>query len=532
VSAGERVRITCSFGERRAVFERDAAQLIIGRPSAGFPVDVDLTPDQQVSRPHARVWLEGGQYWIEDLDSARGTRVGGEEIKGRGRRGLRTGDVIQIGRTTLRVEALPVDAAIPAPRAAEPGARDPAVAIAETVDAGASVFPAAGGRRGERRLAALYELPLRLGREMELDRLLQETVDELIAAVPDASRCALLVHDPATGGLLLKAHVPVGGPAVSLTLARRAMEERQAFIWRRGPDLVASATEHELQSGMYAPLVWQGEAIGVVCVASTTDPRAFDAEDLRFVVAVAQHAAMAVVNRRLREELRRNAILLERLLTSFSPKIRARLLERARHGKLPLGGEKSEVTILVADIRGFTRLAAGMDAEDVVEMLNAYFGPLVEAIFGHDGTVDKFGGDSVLAVFGSPEPDVAQHEKAVRAGLALQAAVERVSAGRAGRGEICCQLGVGIHCGEVLHGFVGSTDRMEFTVIGDAVNRAARYCDGAGPGEVLISPAVHQRVWRGVQAEATRVPTKHEGELPAFRVTGLRAAVVPVDRDS
>jgi len=79
-----------------------------------------------------------------------------------------------------------------------------------------------------------------------------------------------------------------------------------------------------------------------------------------------------------------------------------------------------------------------------------------------------------------------------------------------------------VHCGEVVHGFIGSTDRRDFTVIGDAVNRASRYCDGAKAGEVLISPAVHSRVWKVVRAEPTTILTKHEGALPAFRVTGLQ----------
>ena len=208
------------------------------------------------------------------------------------------------------------------------------------------------------------------------------------------------------------------------------------------------------------------------------------------------------------------------------------MLDKARLGRLRLGGEKSEVTILASDIRGFTQTTAKMDAEDVVDMLNQYFTAQVRAVFGFDGTIDKFIGDGLLAVFGSPEADEEQHTKAVRAAIAMQEAIAEVNAKRQSRGQPVCEIGVAIHCGKVLHGFIGSEERMEFTLIGDAVNRTARYCDGAGAGQVLISPELHQRVWRTVRTSPTTVVTKHEGEWPAFQVQAFVEKPGPVDVSS
>ena len=164
------------------------------------------------------------------------------------------------------------------------------------------------------------------------------------------------------------------------------------------------------------------------------------------------------------------------LLRQFSPQVAERLL---RHrGCLRLGGERSEVTVLCSDVRGFTNLTKDMDPDEVVEMLNAYFARLIPIIFAHNGTVDKYVGDAILAVFGSPEPDVQHHEKAVRAAVGMQAAMREVNTERTARGLTICGIGIGVHCGQVLHGFIGALERMEFTVLGDAVNRAARYCDG------------------------------------------------------
>ena len=176
----------------------------------------------------------------------------------------------------------------------------------------------------------------------------------------------------------------------------------------------------------------------------------------------------------------------------------------------------------MSDIRGFTATSAAMDAGDVVDMLNSYFSALVSAIFRQDGTVDKFVGDAILAVFGSPEPDVRQHVNAVQAAIAMQAAIEHINELRRANNQVVCEIGVGIHCGEVLHGFIGSEERMEFTVIGDAVNRTSRFCDAAGPGQVLISPEMYQRVFKLVSATRITIKTKHGDELTAYRVDGIK----------
>jgi adenylate cyclase len=162
-----------------------------------------------------------------------------------------------------------------------------------------------------------------------------------------------------------------------------------------------------------------------------------------------------------------------------------------------------------------------MDAHDVVDLLNDYFQPLIKVILHHEGTTDKFVGDGVLAVFGSPDPDPQQHQQAVRAAWSLQEAAQATSQARAARGELPCRMHIGVRCGEVFHGFVGALDRLEFTVIGDAVDRVRRYCDAAGAGETLISHDLFQRVFNLIKAEKTTIQTK-EAELIAYRVNGLK----------
>ncbi len=521
------MKITYARKGTESVFDRDTNQVVIGRPKQGVTVDLDLTPDQGASRPHARIWIEGGQYWIEDLGSINGTLVDGRPIIGKGKVQLKPGQSIHISETTLSLEAATEDDAnrrAPSSPSDDTQSAQPRAVrldIRETIDASAPAFTAAGkDPDATRRLALLYELPLQFGVDGGLDAVFQTITERVVEVIPNAMRGALLVRDRTTGELLPKGSVPLGQPAVSETLVKRAMQERRGFVWHRGPDLTASQGEYHIEAGMYVPLMWKDEVLGVVCVDNQQGGPAFNEDDLRLLAAVAHHAAMAAVQNRLQEDLRRNAALLGRLMTNFSPKIREQLLSRARHGRLRLGGEKSEVAILMSDIRGFTQLTAGMETDDVVDLLNDYLSALVEIIFKFDGTVDKFGGDSILAVFGSPEPDPQMYEKAVRAAIAMQAAMGQVSERRLAHRQVPCTIGIGVHCGEVLHGFIGSKERMEFTIIGSPVNQTARYAAGAAGNEILISRDLWQRTYRLVDSEPVTIETKHEGNFQAFRIKG------------
>ena len=525
------MRILYRYRGIEKIFDKPCEAVVLGRPREGVHVDIDLTPDLRVSRPHARISTADGDYWIEDLGSANGTELDGEQIKGKGRRRLDPGQLIRISDTTIEIKT-PI-----AQTGLDPGlglddrtlvtTHDTRLDIEAMIDAGAPVFEPGQTIAPARAqaLSLLYELPLRFGEETELDILFQTIIERLVAIIPAASRGALLLQDSESGELLLKAHLPAGRPSVSMTLASRAMARREGFIWREGMDPSQSQFLNRIKAGMYVPLIWKGRALGAACVDNSDDGTLFTAEDLRLMLAVAHYAAMAAMQTQLQNDLRRNAALLGRLLTNFSPSIRDRLLSRASHGRLRPGGEKSEVVILVSDIRGFTLLTSGMDTDDVVDLLNDYFSALIDAIFQHDGTIDKITGDAILAVFGCPEPDPLRHEKAVRAALAMQSAMAEIGEQRKRRGQVTCTIGIGVHCGEVLHGFIGSNDRMELTVIGEAANWTARYCDGAAGGDVLISPALHQRLWRYVDAELTAIQTKHEGTLSAYRLNGIKGAM-------
>ena len=379
----------------------------------------------------------------------------------------------------------------------------------------------------ELRLALLYELPLKFGEETRLDTLLQLIVERVVDVIPGAVRGALFIKDRRTDDLRLKHALPIDNPSLSTTLAQKAMKRREAFIWPANKavkdDINAvpdSAVAHQIESAIYAPLLWKGDVLGIVCVDNCETCSAFKSDDLRLLQAIAHHAAMGVGQMQLQEDLREETRILNKYVKLVSPQLAERLKEY--RAPIRLGGDFIQATILFSDIRGFTEMSEKLEATEVTEMLEDYFSRLVPIVFKHLGTVDKFVGDAIVAVFGSPREDSEKHINAIRTALEMQDAMEQVNASRNAEGKYTVELGIGIHCGEVVHGFIGSRERMEYTVIGDAVNRASRYCDGARRGEVLISREMYELVFRSVEAEETHVPFKHEGVVQAFRIRKLK----------
>ncbi|NJN94032.1 MAG: FHA domain-containing protein [Anaerolineales bacterium] len=507
-------------------FESEAASIIVGRTWRDQPVDLDLTPDNTVSRRHARLSQAKGVLWLEDLGSTGGTWINGQRITTKTR--LSPGDIVTVGQTTFEVmaETAPLIAAERTPE----GVLTSSVSAADSPSA--LILAAASQEIIKRRLTAFYELGAALGTADTVESLSQTVVQHLRQAIPRARRAALLLHNN-EHGLTPTAYVPENAkPSISLNLARRAIERQQAFTWRLptveetgGP--FDSVILHGTQCAMYAPLIWKEEVLGIVFVDNTDIGGNFDDEDLRLLMAMASQAAMFVKNYALQQDLRHQEVVRSNLMRQFSPQVAERL-ERmlSEPGDWQLGGKRAEpVTILVSDVRGFTTLTAGMDPGDVVELLNELFSVCIPIIFKYNGAVDKYVGDAILAVFGSPEPDHRQWEHAVQAALEMQQAINTQQSAWQSRSLPVCQVGIGIHTGAVLHGFIGVAERMEYTVIGETVNRAVRYCDGAERGEVIISPEVYQRVADLVEAVPRTIRTKHpetEPDMPAYVVQALK----------
>ena len=219
----------------------------------------------------------------------------------------------------------------------------------------------------------------------------------------------------------------------------------------------------------------------------------------------------------------------DKLRATFGKYMTETVLMHLMNGKVRLGGETLTVTILFSDIRGFTSISEEMnDAQALVALLNEYFTEMVSIIIQEDGVVDKYIGDAIMAVFGAPVSKPDDAVRAVRAAVRMRHALLELNERLALRGVSPLRTGIGIHTGEVVAGNIGSEQRMEYTVIGDAVNLASRLESSTKElqVDVLISGDTYELVKESCDTRAIgEITVKGRVEpVMTYEVRGLRSA--------
>ncbi len=197
------------------------------------------------------------------------------------------------------------------------------------------------------------------------------------------------------------------------------------------------------------------------------------------------------------------------------------VIEQLNPEKLQLGGKRTEITTLFADIRGFTTFSEPRDPEELVSVLNRYLGAATNAVLSEEGTLDKFLGDAVMAFFNAPISQPDHTLRAVRAALGLRDAVEALH--KTLPPAFHLSFGVGIHFGEAVLGLVGTEKRLDYTAIGDSVNTAKRLQENALPGQILISTEAYVHIARQIEVRPIS-PINAKGKsqpLQVFEVLGL-----------
>jgi adenylate cyclase len=275
-----------------------------------------------------------------------------------------------------------------------------------------------------------------------------------------------------------------------------------------------------MRSAMGVPILVEGEVRGVIALATRERSGGFAATDLEILLAIAAQAGLAIENALLTRRLAADAMARERLARFLSPAI----VQLATNGRLDLreSGELQEASILFADIRGFTAMAERMPPKEVVSMLNEHFENMVEIVFDHGGVLDKFVGDSLMALWGAPVPQKDHAAQALRAGLAMTARVRAMNEAGSPMGRPRYEIGVGVNTGPVVFGAIGASRRLELTAVGDAVNTASRLCTLATPGSVITSGETLLATGNGFEVEAlppARLKGKSQPKRP-YRVLG------------
>jgi len=471
-------------------------ETILGR-SARCPVQLD---GDLVSRQHARVYHEGGRWFLEDLGSRNGTHLNDVRVTGAE---LSHGDVILIGysrivfelpeeaaRTVLDLnfsdsdEALEKTTIVSAAEPAEDLSATAAVSYRDLVIA-------------NQRIATIVRIGHQLGTLLERDALLDAVTSTLFELFPQADRAAVVLR--AEGGAYKvmatreRTHDP-DRPAlrISRNLFAMVRRERKAVLSRDVGSDERFADDQSIQIGaprsiLCAPLQHEGEFFGVLFLESVSVERPFRETGLNMLQAVAAPVALSLRNAELVARIEREASVRASLSRYLSPDV----VERLRDGSLTanLGGEAVRGSVMFTDLVGFTALAERLRAAEVMERLNRYFEATLEVLFNWRGTVDKFGGDAVVAVWGAPVANERHARMACAAGLEMQGRLFELNLRLTREGASPFGMAVGVNTGRFVAGNIGGEQRVEWTVIGDAVNLAQRAESAGFAGSVLATDA-------------------------------------------
>ena len=372
-------------------------------------------------------------------------------------------------------------------------------------------------------LAELFEVPLSFTPDLKLEQMLSLVLERVIKLIPGAEQGAILINE-ADNKLAVKASRPEGKVVVSDTLARRVMEEGHGFILERNLEGGSSLnpTLVKVETGMYAPLLSKEKPLGAIFVDDPERSTPYDEEDMQFLLAVSHYVATIVRNHELQSGLVHNSTMLDRVVPKFPAKIQDTLLSELKDNKLKPAGRKDDLPVLFAELHGFEAAGTELPADAATEMMSEYYSALQNALFKYDGSIERFSGAGVVALFGAPLADDKANEKAVVAAIMMRDAVRDLNLKRVQNGGNIWHLRVGVNLGQVFHGFVGTDERMNFSVVGPGMTRAKGFCRGAENGEVLIGPELYQKVFKIVEADRSTVSHKDFGDFHCYRVKGLK----------
>jgi adenylate cyclase len=271
-----------------------------------------------------------------------------------------------------------------------------------------------------------------------------------------------------------------------------------------------------LRSAMCAPLLGSGKLFGILYVDNLEKPQAFTQDEWNVFALVAAQAGAAIDTLYAHEQIAKQVSQRAALERFLSPEI-VEMISKDPEG-VRLGGINQKVSIMFADIRGFTSLSEKMEPEKVVEILNNYFTHVTDIIFDHGGTLDKYLGDGVMALFGAPVAKGKDAENAVFAAQGIQRLVVELNRDASARKWPELQVGIGINTGIVTAGNIGSPRRIDYTVIGDTVNSASRLMSNAPGGSIIISQATAADLTEGKFSLRALEPLMVKGKSEPIKV--------------
>jgi adenylate cyclase len=551
-------------GQEQQVFELPPDRPIyVGRAESN---DLVLR-ETSVSRRHAMLSpsLEGA-WMVRDLGSANGIFINGKSVK---ETPLKDSDVLAIGEYSLRYESMEsqilltqaaaklpprltmvmslkdVNAALnlgkdpsvappPSPSASSPASSIPRAPVPPTpLDRGQLETRLKALEHENRLFELLYQVSRALGDLQSVEDVINSVLD-LVLKVEGVERgYAMLADDK--GGFLpaviryRKELGPDTGRLPQMILSQAIIKQvTQGGVpllvqdVRMDPKLGSSKSIalSGMQSAMCAPLKAGDNLYGLLYVDNLVKRGMFSQEDLNIFSVIAVQAGLAVDRVRGRADLAKQAQQRSALERFLSPGVAQKIAAEA--ADIQLRGETQGLTVMFADIRGFTSMAEKMTPEETVEILNDFFNAMSDRIFSHEGTLDKFLGDGLMCLFGAPLSKGTDAINAVRTAVEMQQTLQLLNKDF----ELPLRMGIGINTGKAVVGYMGATRRMDYTAIGDTVNVASRLCAAAAPDQILVSAATQAEFGNELPTRKLE-PVKVKGKTEPIQIFEVLWQEVP-----
>jgi len=505
-------------GDETQIIKLEKETITLGRRE-----DNDIVLDDIfVSRHHAQIDKKGERYIIKDRDSRYGTFINAERIT---EAPLNYGDEIQIGNILITFVNEKTLDHIPERKA-------PSRTIGPTVDIREKIesirCQISKGDKRDNILKSLNELKICLSEYQEklleaekskgitstlcevgkiinfvfdLNVLLNLLMD-LALKILQARRGFIMLYDEPSKKLIVKVARNMGGElettkttGISQTIAWQSFESGEIINTEDATKderfkTQESVIRYAIGSVICAPLISKERGrIGTIYLDNPVAQKKFDKEDIEFMISFANQSAIAIENAQLYEKIKKEEKIRERLQRFFSPTVVKKIM--AEEKAVSLGGEHRIATILFCDIRGYTSLTEKIDTLNAVKILNDFLSSMTEEVFINEGTLDKYIGDCVMAIFGAPVAHPDDPLRAIKTALGMKERVAQLKKQWQEKIKIpeveSFEIGIGIHTGEVIAGNIGNIKRMEYTVVSTAVNLASRLENVAEPGQILIS---------------------------------------------
>jgi len=500
-----------------------AGKVLVGR----HPECEVVLGDPMASRRHCKVErTPAGTFTVEDNHSANGTLLNGEPLQPEGPVALHDGDTITIGETTLKLQLTEDKKGLQESKPPAVKLEDEEVPLSFIQDAkvkAVSEEEIVSGdvgtlKRVAQRLKLLVDVGQALGSSLDLPKLLNTCVDKLFEVFPQADRAMIVVYAPdgslppmvtaesdldsalaqRKSGLALdrsrgSGTSVQGALKLSRTVHNKVRSEHQSVLLEKS----GSMSLIDIASVMCAPLLSGDNDLGLLYLETRKVQQAFTKEDVGIMTALAGQIAVVVRNSDLAREAAAQMAHREQLSRFLSPQLVNQMLKGTL--TVQLGGTEKKGTIFFSDIVGFTKLASKMSAADVMTLLNRYYTVMQNIIFRLGGSIDKCQGDAIMAHWGVlgdiPTPTAC----AVTAAVEMQNALFAFNRDEAQKKEIALppiplSHGIGLNTGILCAGNIGSDRKIEFTVIGDAVNLSARLESIAGRSQTFIGALCWEEV--------------------------------------